>query len=153
MNTLTRFTTNISDSVLTYLTEIVSTLKPREELIELDRILSLTSDLKAVEGIIQARKNELYGMIYESKASSPLKVVKHPQAAENSPFADIDWVCKYVHRSRSTIYRWVQKGEIPYTKKGKNLSFNKDLIEEWWNQFQVETKEERRQTTLRRLAS
>ena len=49
-------------------------------------------------------------------------------------------VAVYLKKSKSSIYKWCSSNEIPYYKKGKNLLFNKDLIDKWLEQYNVPTK-------------
>lgn len=34
-------------------------------------------------------------------------------------------------RNIATVYRWVDRGMIPYVRIGRNIRFNKDDIDKW----------------------
>lgn len=46
---------------------------------------------------------------------------------------DLDGLRAYLpdHPTRSTVYSWVYKREIPYYKKSKKLTFSKEEIDRW----------------------
>ena len=46
---------------------------------------------------------------------------------------DVDELRAYLpdHPTRSTVYSWVYKREIPYYKKSKKLAFCKEEIDQW----------------------
>lgn len=40
-------------------------------------------------------------------------------------------VCAYLHVHRSTLYRLIKAGEIPFFRMGSGLRFNRETIDEW----------------------
>lgn len=41
-----------------------------------------------------------------------------------SRFLDIEGVCKYIHLSRSSVYKMVSRNEIPFHKVGSRVLFD-----------------------------
>jgi excisionase family DNA binding protein len=46
-------------------------------------------------------------------------------------FLDLEGVCKYIHFSRSTVYKLVNTNSIPYIKLGGKLLFDIPQIDRW----------------------
>ena len=46
-------------------------------------------------------------------------------------FWTIKEVAEYLSESHYTIYDWVARKKIPYYKRGRNLRFNINEIQEW----------------------
>lgn len=44
---------------------------------------------------------------------------------------NVDDMAKILKLTKSTIWRMIRRGEIPYTKKGKMYYFPKPIIEKW----------------------
>jgi excisionase family DNA binding protein len=53
------------------------------------------------------------------------------QDADRTHYMDIGMVSDYLHVAKSTIYKWVGSGFIPYKKLGKPLLFIKKDIDQW----------------------
>lgn len=51
-------------------------------------------------------------------------------APENTVF-DIDAFCDYTGLSKQTVYRKTGKGEIPHSRQGKRLYFDKSEVDAW----------------------
>ncbi len=155
-STLAKLSDNSIDVVLAYLARISTDLTPQDQLKVINNMLAVLSDLKACEGVIQARKNKLTLQthnISSSTETSPLTVVKNTLIENDDRNVSIDWVVNYTSRSKSTIYRWVCDGKIPHSKPGKNLVFNTGEIKVWFQQFRKLTKEERRTRALKALGA
>jgi len=48
-------------------------------------------------------------------------------------------VAEYFQIHRSTLYRLVRKGKIPYFKMGSDYRFDKDAIDKWTVERQIKT--------------
>ena len=60
--------------------------------------------------------------------------VKVKQDQPKTRIVDLEGLLKerpIVGKSKSTIYKKVMDGKIPYSKRGKRLYFDLDLIDEW----------------------
>ena len=57
-------------------------------------------------------------------------------------YFNLNEVSKYLRKSKSSIYKWCTNGQIPHIKAGKNLLFNRDVIDEWLSAHSVPTKDE-----------
>jgi excisionase family DNA binding protein len=57
-----------------------------------------------------------------------------PQPRKNEGLLTIQQVSELIHLQVPTIYAYVHKKEIPFSKKGKRLYFSKPEILEWINQ-------------------
>ena len=55
-------------------------------------------------------------------------------------YLNLSEVAEYLKMSKSTIYKWCGKNQIPYIKTGKLLLFKKDAIDLWLEQFNVPTR-------------
>jgi excisionase family DNA binding protein len=44
---------------------------------------------------------------------------------------DVEEVAEYLGLAKATIYKWVERRDIPYTKVGTLLRFPKWVIDEW----------------------
>jgi excisionase family DNA binding protein len=55
-------------------------------------------------------------------------------------YLNLSEVADYLKMSKSTIYKWCGKSQIPHIKTGKVLLFKKDIIDSWLEQFNVPTK-------------
>lgn len=53
-----------------------------------------------------------------------------PSAPESTVF-DIDAFCEYTGLSKQTVYRKTGKGEIPHSRQGKRLYFEKMEVDAW----------------------
>lgn len=51
----------------------------------------------------------------------------------NDKWIDIDELCRYLPSkpAKTTVYGWVQRREIPFTRQGKHLLFQKSCIDLW----------------------
>ena len=47
------------------------------------------------------------------------------------PVMTTDEVCEYFRIGRTTIYRLIKAGEIPYFRLGSRFRFNREAIDEW----------------------
>lgn len=60
-----------------------------------------------------------------------LAVLENPDVPKGKMIMDIDALCEYIRKKPQAIYRMTGKGEIPHSKKGKRLYFDKNAIDEW----------------------
>ena len=44
---------------------------------------------------------------------------------------DLEWLCKYLDRDKSWVYKKTSKGEIPFHKMGKYIFFYRAEIDAW----------------------
>lgn len=67
----------------------------------------------------------------------------------NESLWNVDDVGKYLNVSRDTVYRWIDKKQMPAIRIGKKWLFRKDEIDAWLNNMErqqkgtVETQESR----------
>lgn len=50
---------------------------------------------------------------------------------EKEFYMNVAMVSDYLHVAKSTIYKWVESGFIPYKKLGKKVLFIKKDIDQW----------------------
>lgn len=84
----------------------------------LDKVVLLTQDeleMMIAEVVDRTLK--------EQQAAQP--AVSHPEVM------DIDAFCAYTGLSKQTVYRKTRKGEVPHSKRGKRLYFDKREVDEW----------------------
>ena len=48
-------------------------------------------------------------------------------------YLTVQMLCGYIHKSRSTVYKMIQKNTIPYTKLGRGVLFKREEIDQWIN--------------------
>ena len=61
---------------------------------------------------------------------------------EGKTIFDVNEVCKYLHMSKSSIYKMTADRIIPHYKRGKLLYFNKIEIDDWVMENRVKTMSE-----------
>lgn len=54
-----------------------------------------------------------------------------------SPVMNIEELSTYLRIHRSTAYRLIKRGEIPYFKVGSDYRFNREAIENWMRRDEV----------------
>ncbi|MDX1943187.1 MAG: helix-turn-helix domain-containing protein [Saprospiraceae bacterium] len=54
-----------------------------------------------------------------------------PSIPKGKNVMDINAFCAYTGLSKQTVYRKTASGEIPHSKRGKRLYFDKKEIDEW----------------------
>lgn len=60
-----------------------------------------------------------------------LAVLENPNAPKGKTVMDTDAFCAYTGISKQTVYRKTASGEIPHSKRGKRLYFDKKEIDDW----------------------
>lgn len=72
-----------------------------------------------------AQENELLRTVrLLKKELTDLRDLVTPIAPNKNKFIGVKEVCAMLNCSRWTLYRNIQEGIIPYTKKGRRLIFN-----------------------------
>ena len=62
--------------------------------------------------------------------------------SNSEEFLSIDKVADYLNLSKSAIYKFTMKNEIPYFKRSRKLYFKRKEIEKWLEEGKVKTKTE-----------
>lgn len=76
-------------------------------------------------------KEEFQNLIVDA-VSTCLKELPAPQQSETGvTVMDIDAFCEYTGLSKQTVYRKTRSGEVPHSKRGKRLYFDKSEVDEW----------------------
>ena len=55
---------------------------------------------------------------------------------------NLNQATEYLSLSKSTLYKFTSKREIPHFKKGKKIYFRKIELDEWLTQLRIATKDE-----------
>jgi excisionase family DNA binding protein len=50
---------------------------------------------------------------------------------DDAPVMTVTETCDYLRIGRTTLYRMIQRGDIPHFRIGSNYRFNREAIEEW----------------------
>ena len=62
---------------------------------------------------------------------------------EDIPTDTVLWrvqdTAKFLGRTRQAIYKMVERGQIPYVKIGRSVSFNPSVIQKWLNSKTVKS--------------
>jgi excisionase family DNA binding protein len=53
------------------------------------------------------------------------------QPKQGSPVMTVNEVCAYLRVHRSTLYRLLKAGRIPYFRMGSDYRFNREQIKNW----------------------
>jgi predicted DNA-binding transcriptional regulator AlpA len=69
-------------------------------------------------------------------------ILKGDQKTDVSKIMDIVQLSKYLNLSKSCIYKYTQSRNIPHSKKGKKLYFEKYLIDSWVLEGKIRTQQE-----------
>lgn len=64
---------------------------------------------------------------------------------------DIDELSKYLYRSKKSIYKMVERAQIPCTKKVGKLYFSKNDIDNWLKSGKKQTKSEIEENALNNI--
>ena len=81
--------------------------------------------------LLSIPKRELETLIIDCvTAVMELHPTAGPAAPENTVF-DIDAFCEYTGLSKQTVYRKTGKGEVPHSRRGKRLYFEKSEVDAW----------------------
>lgn len=43
----------------------------------------------------------------------------------------VEDICKYLHATRDTVYKWIEQKDMPASKVGRKWLFKKDEIDAW----------------------
>lgn len=54
-----------------------------------------------------------------------------PMTAPTDPMLTLEELAIYLKLSKSTLYKLVQRGEVPGTKIGKHWRFRRETIDQW----------------------
>jgi excisionase family DNA binding protein len=54
-----------------------------------------------------------------------------PGSRDDAAVMDASQVCAYLHISRNTLYRLINRKEIPYFRIAYHYRFNREQIDEW----------------------
>jgi excisionase family DNA binding protein len=54
-----------------------------------------------------------------------------PGSRSDESVMDAPEVCAYLHISRATLYRLLNRNKIPYFRVGYHYRFNREQIDEW----------------------
>lgn len=64
---------------------------------------------------------------------------------------DLEQTSKYLYRSKNSIYKLVEKKEIPHSKKNNRLYFNINEINDWLRSGKRMTNEEMTELAISKL--
>lgn len=101
--------------------------------------------------VIEARLSTIETLLID------IKHFKEEQSTFNTrQIFNLDQFCEYTSLSKQTVYKKTSKGEIPHSKRGKRLFFEKASVDEWLlenrvgNKSEIEAKANNYLTTRRR---
>lgn len=81
--------------------------------------------------LLSLPKIELKALIVDCLAAVLEDYHPAPAAAPQREILSVDGLAKYAGLSRDTIYRKAGRGEIPHSKQGKRLYFERAEIDAW----------------------
>lgn len=90
--------------------------------------------------LIITSKEELQALIIDAIGAG---LERHQDLSPSEPLPvvlDIDAFCAYTGLSKQTVYRKTRKGEVPHSKRGKRLYFDKKEVDEWLLANKISTK-------------
>jgi len=94
-----------------------------------------------MEKVIVITPSELQELIEACLIKVLAKEVQKPRD-EFPEIMSLDQACKFLNRSRSTIYAYTSRRIIPFLKRGKILNFRRSKLEAWLNEGQQLTRSE-----------
>lgn len=81
--------------------------------------------------LLSLPKVELKALIVDCLATVLEDYKPAPAAAPERVVFDVDALAQYAGLSKDTVYRKASRGEIPHSKQGKKLYFDKAEIDAW----------------------
>ena len=81
--------------------------------------------------LVLISKNELQALIEDAMENTWQERRDPPPDASQSIVMDIDAFCNYTGLSKQTVYRKTRSGNIPHSKRGKRLYFDRKEVDEW----------------------
>ena len=60
-----------------------------------------------------------------------IKNLNEKLVLHNLKVLDIDKLCTYTGLSKDTIYKYTRNSQIPHSKRGKKLFFDREAIDAW----------------------
>lgn len=70
-------------------------------------------------------------LLFREELSTYFNLHKAPSQQNQSTILSIDEVCEYAKISKSHCYKLTSQNQIPHSKKGKRLYFDKEEIDNW----------------------
>lgn len=64
---------------------------------------------------------------------------------------NLNQATEYLSLSKSTLYKFTSRREIPHFKKGKKIYFRKNELDDWLTQLRISTKDEIEQEAVNYL--
>lgn len=98
--------------------------------------------------IIELEKDELRLLIEEAVQSVIEKNTPKDEPAIIPEILNVEQVCRLLNMKRSTLYQKTHKSEIPFSKKGKALYFNRTEIYNWIAEGRILTEAELRENAI-----
>ncbi|MCH5599515.1 helix-turn-helix domain-containing protein [Niabella ginsengisoli] len=92
--------------------------------------------------IIELEKEELRLLVEEAVQSVIEKNTTKEKPVDMPEILNVEQVCRLLNMKRSTLYQKTHKSEIPFSKKGKALYFNRSEIYQWLSEGRHLTEEE-----------
>lgn len=82
--------------------------------------------------IIDARLSVIEELLIDIKHARPAPDADDHRPPASGKVLGIEQLCQYVPTlKRSTVYKLTAAGEIPHSKRGKRLYFDRDAIDLW----------------------
>lgn len=98
--------------------------------------------------IIELEKDELRLLIEEAVQSVIEKNTTKEEPAIIPEILNVEQVCRLLNMKRSTLYQKTHKSEIPFSKKGKALYFNRTEIYNWIAEGRIFTEAELQENAI-----
>ena len=76
-------------------------------------------------------KEEFQTLIIDAVSVCLKELSSQQQSEPGKTVMDIDAFCQYTGLSKQTVYRKTRSGEVPHSKRGKRLYFEKSEVDEW----------------------
>lgn len=90
--------------------------------------------------LIITSREELQAMIIDAVNTGLEKRQENSSGESPTVVMDIDAFCAYTGLSKQTVYRKTRSGEVPHSKCGKRLYFDKNEVDEWLLSNKISTK-------------
>lgn len=90
--------------------------------------------------MVLVSKEELQTLIAEIVSTCLQEQPDSTNGESGTTVLDIDAFCQYTGLSKQTVYRKTRTGEVPHSKRGKRLYFDKNEVDEWLLANKISTK-------------
>lgn len=91
---------------------------------------------------IELAENETVEIHLVKKKVAPVRPKSTAPQKTDKRFYPISWFVEYTGIPKSSVYQMTSKNLVPFSKRGRKLFFEKELVDKWLEEGRVKTKAE-----------